>query len=209
MIKRFSIGHNSEGRTVITASKSNKPVMAADKNEIAERVYDHLEAFYGSSGDGPLMPYNMAVRYMNVDELESFTNYIAEELGMDEYDDDYDDDYDVDAASNVMGNDDFESDETAIDELLLYATNDGNLYRNVAQPIMKNMMKKRASGKYDSELAVKGWQHLADAAVKQYDKEFGSGRGSLTFMSKPDRVELARQLMDYYEEEMEYEETNQ
>lgn len=57
-------------------------------------------------------------------------------------------------------------------------------------------------------LAFKAWQNVADECVKWYDKEYGSGRGSLTFMSKQNRVEVAKRLMDEYTERVEEEAEN-
>ena len=96
-----------------------------------------------------------------------------------------------------------EIDTVAVRELLLYITNDSNLYRQ-ASSIIENMKRKRKSGRYNPDLAVQGWQHLADAGVKAYDKEFGSGKGSLTMLDKASRIQLARELMEYYEDEISY-----
>lgn len=92
-----------------------------------------------------------------------------------------------------------------VDELVLYITNDGALYRQMTTPIIENMKRKRKSGKYDDTLAVKGWMHLADEGVRRYDKEFGSGRGSLTMLNKATREAIARELKEYYEDEISYE----
>lgn len=89
-------------------------------------------------------------------------------------------------------------------ELVLYITNDGELYRGMTRSIINNMRRKRKSGKYDSALAVKGWMYLADAGVRKYDKEFGSGRGSLTMLNKATREAIAEELMEYYEDEVSY-----
>ena len=87
-------------------------------------------------------------------------------------------------------------------ELVLYITNDGDLYRQRTTPIIENLKRKVKKGNYDRELAVKAWQYLADDGVRKYDKEFGSGRGSLTLLDKATREEIARELRDYYEEEV-------
>lgn len=87
-------------------------------------------------------------------------------------------------------------------ELVLYITNDGDLYRQRTTPIIENLKRKVKKGNYDRELAVKAWQYLADDGVRKYDKEFGSGRGSLTLLDKATREEIARELRDYYEEQV-------
>ena len=41
-------------------------------------------------------------------------------------------------------------------ELLLYATNDGNLYHRMILPVIENLRKKAKKGTYDKEKAVDG-----------------------------------------------------
>lgn len=86
------------------------------------------------------------------------------------------------------------------EELFLYAVNTSELYHGIVSSIIKNLKQKVRKGNYDKELAVSAWQYAADAAAKMYDKEFGSGRGSLTMFSKADRQECAKRLRDYYED---------
>ena len=90
-----------------------------------------------------------------------------------------------------------------VEELVVYITNDGRLYRNRAVPIINNLANKMKAGKYDDELAIKAWQYLADDGVRSYDREFGSGKGSLTLLPKNTRVAIAKQLRDYYLEDVE------
>ena len=86
------------------------------------------------------------------------------------------------------------------EELFLYAVNTSELYHGIVQSIIKNLKQKVRKGAYDKELAVQAWQYAADAAAKMYDKELGSGRGSLTMFSKADRTECAKRMRDYYED---------
>lgn len=62
---------------------------------------------------------------------------------------------------------------TASNELFLYATNDGELYRHMATPIINNMRKKAVKGLYNPEKAVDAWYNMATEASKQYNKDFG------------------------------------
>jgi hypothetical protein len=88
-------------------------------------------------------------------------------------------------------------------ELALYAVNDGDLYRQRAQPIMVNLRKKIKNGKYDAAKALKLWLFLADAAAQKYTREFGgSGNGSYGSFSKSDRREAAAEIAENYEEEL-------
>ena len=53
------------------------------------------------------------------------------------------------------------------DELELLATNDAELYRRQYVPIIKNLMRKRAKGVYDHNLAIKLWRYMIDRVAKQ------------------------------------------
>ncbi len=92
-------------------------------------------------------------------------------------------------------------DQIAATELVLYITNDGNLYRQMVQPIIKNLKKKKAKDQYDETKALKAWMNLADAGAKKYVKEFG-GMYNTTF-TKATRVLAAKELQDNYAEELE------
>jgi hypothetical protein len=67
-----------------------------------------------------------------------------------------------------------EPDETATQELLLYAENTGELY-NQRKSIIANLTKKIDKGTYDSAKAPKIWEYWLEAAAKRYQREFGSG----------------------------------
>lgn len=90
-----------------------------------------------------------------------------------------------------------------VDDIVLYIRNESDLYHNRTIPIINNLARKMKAGKYDSELAIKAWQYLADDGVRQYDKEFISGRGSL-FVPKNVRIEIAKELRDCYFESVEW-----
>jgi hypothetical protein len=93
---------------------------------------------------------------------------------------------------------------TEQNELLLYVTNDGDLYHQRAQPMIKNLAKKMAKGAYDHAKAAKLWLYLADAGAQKYTKEFDSDySSSYGAFSKADRVAVAKSLADHYREEVE------
>lgn len=89
-----------------------------------------------------------------------------------------------------------------VTELVLYITNDSDLYHHKALPIIENLKRKVKRGSYNDDLAVKAWMYLADDGVRKYDREFGSGRGSLTLLNKPTREAIARELRDHYKEQV-------
>ena len=90
-------------------------------------------------------------------------------------------------------------DSAAVDELLLYIENDGDLYRQRAQPIMRNLAKKMLKGTYDPAQAPKAWRYLVDDGAKKYVKEFGSDDWNF---SVADRAEAAKQMARRFEDEM-------
>jgi hypothetical protein len=66
------------------------------------------------------------------------------------------------------------ADPTATTELVLFATNDGDLYAGQGQSIIANLSKKMANGQYDTAKAAKLWGYFADSAAQKYAWEFGS-----------------------------------
>ncbi len=68
----------------------------------------------------------------------------------------------------------FENDESLATELELFTENDGDLYRRMTEPILKNLATKKAQGKYDSEKAVQAFMYLAEAGAKEYIRQHGS-----------------------------------
>lgn len=58
-------------------------------------------------------------------------------------------------------------------ELLLVATNDGDLYRRMITPVIENLTKKYKKGCYIAEKAVDLWYYVATEASNQYYKDFG------------------------------------
>ncbi len=100
----------------------------------------------------------------------------------------------------------FESEESIVEELVLYTTNDGELYRQKAQPIIQNLKRKRDKGDYDHELAIKLWEYLAEAGAQKYAQEFGSPDIPWHQMfPKNIRDSVAREFADHYMEELEQE----
>lgn len=77
-------------------------------------------------------------------------------------------------------------------ELLLYATNDGNLYYRMILPVIENLRKKAKKGTYDSEKAVDAYYRIACEASKMYNKDFGYS------FSVQDRFTCAVDMEKYY-----------
>lgn len=89
-----------------------------------------------------------------------------------------------------------EVDEVAVRELVLYAENDADLYRQSALPIIANLQRKVKKGTYDAELAIKLWRYHADRAAKEYIQEFDGEFSPAT------RNAAAKEFRDGYDEEV-------
>jgi hypothetical protein len=68
--------------------------------------------------------------------------------------------------------------------------------------IRNNMANHVARGTYDHGQAVRGFQKLADAGSKQYQKEFGTGSGHA--FDPHTRLHVARELADQFHDETQY-----
>ena len=82
-------------------------------------------------------------------------------------------------------------------ELMLYAMNNGELYRRQRTPGINSLRKKAAKGTYDSEKAIYAWYYVACSASQMYDKDFGY-RFTVT-----DRFTAAVDMEQYYREDVE------
>lgn len=58
-------------------------------------------------------------------------------------------------------------------ELYLYATNNGDLYRQQIQYIENNLKKKLAKGIYNHDKAAQAFYYAADNASRLYNRDFG------------------------------------
>jgi hypothetical protein len=84
----------------------------------------------------------------------------------------------------------------AAHELHLFIDNDGDLYRQQYQPILKNLVTKQAKGVYDKDKAIKLWLYLVESGAKKYVKEYG-GVWNVMF-SVPTRREVAAKLNEHF-----------
>ncbi len=88
-------------------------------------------------------------------------------------------------------------DTDAVDQLVLYAENDGMLYDTSTVPVQKNLTRKWKKGTYQHELAIKLWKYHADRAAKKYAEEFGG-----PVMSPDVRRAAAKEFADSWHEEL-------
>lgn len=88
-------------------------------------------------------------------------------------------------------------DHPAATELYLFIENDGDLYRQQYQPILKNLVTKQAKGVYDKDKAIKLWLYLVESGAKKYVREYGSGAWHEMF-NVPTRREVAVKLNEHF-----------
>lgn len=92
-------------------------------------------------------------------------------------------------------------DEHAARELELYIENDGDLYRQQYQPILKNLATKVARGVYDHAKAVKLFMYLANSGAQKYVKEYGSSLPWHEMFNTATRRAVAESLTRSFETE--------
>ena len=94
-----------------------------------------------------------------------------------------------------------EVDSVAADELYLCTVNDGDLYRQMTIPVIKNLQKKIKNGTYDKELALKAWLNLVTVEARKYVKEFGSRGDTIDKMFNLNtRKAAAEQVAEHYQD---------
>lgn len=91
------------------------------------------------------------------------------------------------------------ADADAARELELYIVNDGELYRQQHEPIIRNLQKKRAKGTYDRDKAVTLFMYLVENGAKKYLREFGTGGRIDRVFNRNTRLLVARELRDTFE----------
>jgi hypothetical protein len=85
-------------------------------------------------------------------------------------------------------------DPDAAREIELFADNDSQLYFQSRKPILANLARKYKKGTYDIDKAAKLWRYYVEAAMKKYNKEFGSRSDKwFDLLDTHDRNLLARE----------------
>ena len=92
-------------------------------------------------------------------------------------------------------------DKATVRELVLYITNDGQLYRQRTQSIIKNLSKKVGSATYDGLKAIKAFMYLVNDGLKKYEKEHET-KGWAKGIDKKTKEAIAEELLDYYTEQI-------
>lgn len=95
-----------------------------------------------------------------------------------------------------------ELDGIAIDELVLFAQNDSQLYDRRITPYINLFAKKIKNGTYNEDLAIQGLtNNVVKDAQNRYNQEFGAGSMKL---NPAERKEVAKQMLPYIKESAEY-----
>jgi hypothetical protein len=90
-------------------------------------------------------------------------------------------------------------------DLELYIDNTSDLSpqgpRGQGHDIVKNLLRKQKSGKYDKRLSVKLWMYLVESAGKRYHKEMGAGMSGPWHQLFPKKVreEVAKSLAEEFD----------
>jgi hypothetical protein len=84
---------------------------------------------------------------------------------------------------------------------VLYIENDGQLYQQQGEPIMRNLSRKWDKGIYDHDKAKTLWKYYADTGAKKYGKEHGANDGFNMFTPAVRRA-VASELADNWHEEL-------
>ena len=92
-------------------------------------------------------------------------------------------------------------DKATARELVLYITNDSQLYRGRTAAILKNLQKKVGKATYDGEKAEKLFMYLVKDGIKKYEKEHANP-GWAKQIKKQTKEAIAQELLDYYEDEI-------
>lgn len=92
-----------------------------------------------------------------------------------------------------------EVDQLMAGELFEEIRNDGMVYHQRTEPIIKNLHRKHEKGVYDSQKAVKLWRYLVDDYARRYAKEHGLDS---RLINGATRESVAKELRDYYHDEV-------
>jgi len=85
-------------------------------------------------------------------------------------------------------------DKELVTELSMFILNDAHIYKRRILPVIKNMKRKVASGKFDKKLAIKAFSYAVTDGIKKYSQTF-----DVVKPSKQDKEEIAKTLYDHYQ----------
>ena len=86
-------------------------------------------------------------------------------------------------------------------ELQIFIENDYDLYRSQHEPIIRNLMRKRAAGKFDMRKSIKLWGYLVESGAKKYAKQSGNERDWSRMFNPRERQLVATRLARDFKDE--------
>lgn len=93
--------------------------------------------------------------------------------------------------------------ESAANELFLYAANESTLYDMYIQPNLKNFRRKMKNGTFNANLAPKAFDSCVKDAAMRYCKEFGTpGQPYYQIFNAATRREVSRRMYEYFADEI-------
>ena len=100
-----------------------------------------------------------------------------------------------------------EVDKDLVRDLTLILENEGEVYRRSIVPVINNLKKKRAKGQFDEKLAIQAFFHVVEGALKQpwFYRYYSY---SIATVSVPERYAVAKELLDGFMEEIEWDDTH-
>ena len=85
-------------------------------------------------------------------------------------------------------------DKELVTELSMFILNDAQIYKSRILPVIKDMKRKVASGKFDKKLAIKAFSNAVNDGIKKYSKTF-----DVVKPSRQDKEQIANTLYDHYQ----------
>jgi hypothetical protein len=95
--------------------------------------------------------------------------------------------------------------EHAINNLVLFITNDGDMYRRYLVPTYETNLKRMARGKYSKAKAQKAFEQIVEAGGRKYAREFGVSTHAV-YRNQKSKVKpaAAKELRQLFEAEAPY-----
>jgi len=138
-----------------------------------------------------------SINHFQEDISETFKNKAVPECSMDTMLQDEDFMKSIDTEAFMPKKEADVENDIAVNELYLYAVNDGQLYYQMVQPTIKNYARKMLKNVFDEDLAVKGFLYVVNEALKRYNDELGELK-----LSSEEKKEVAKRMLDHYMDEI-------
>ena len=205
-----SLELNKYGYMITNSEGGSYPEISFTDNQFIEgtvSLYDKKIKMKAVDADEKI--YEKSITFNNIDDMlesinhfqndiiETFRNKAVPDCSMDSMLQDEDFMKSIGAEAIMPKKEAEVEDPIAVNELTLYAINDGQLYYQRIQPIIKNYARKMLRNVYDETLAIKGFMYVVNDALKKYNAELGELN-----LTKEEKEEVAKNLLDRYMDEI-------